>query len=71
MASYAEAGQTGEAVKAAEALAARNPADKKAADIRKFGADTAFRRVAQPEELSPAYVFLASPVTASELFAPA
>ena len=42
-----------------------NPADKKAADIRKFGADTAFRRVAQPEELSPAYVFLASPVTAS------
>ena len=42
-----------------------NPADKKASDIRKFGADTAFRRVAQPEELSPAYVFLASPVTAS------
>ena len=30
MASYAEAGQTGEAVKEAEALAARNPADKKA-----------------------------------------
>ena len=42
-----------------------NPADKKKTDIRKFGADTAFRRVAQPEELSPAYVFLASPVTAS------
>jgi uncharacterized protein HemY len=30
MASYAEAGQIGEAVKEAEALAARNPADKKA-----------------------------------------
>ncbi|WP_312915490.1 tetratricopeptide repeat protein [Stenotrophomonas sp.] len=30
MASYAEAGQTGEAVKEAEALAAKNPADKKA-----------------------------------------
>lgn len=30
MASYAEAGQTGEAVKEAEALAARNPQDKKA-----------------------------------------
>ncbi len=30
MAAYAEAGQTGEAVKEAEALAARNPADKKA-----------------------------------------
>ncbi|MCL7714855.1 tetratricopeptide repeat protein [Stenotrophomonas mori] len=30
MAAYSEAGQTGEAVKEAEALAARNPADKKA-----------------------------------------
>lgn len=30
MASYAEAGQTGEAVKEAEALASRNPSDKKA-----------------------------------------
>ncbi|MEN5207208.1 tetratricopeptide repeat protein [Stenotrophomonas terrae] len=30
MASYAESGQTGEAVKEAEALAAKNPADKKA-----------------------------------------
>ena len=30
MASYSEAGQTGEAVKEAEALAAKNPADKKA-----------------------------------------
>jgi NAD(P)-dependent dehydrogenase (short-subunit alcohol dehydrogenase family) len=42
-----------------------NPADKRARDVASFGADTAFRRVAQPEELSPAYVFLASPITAS------
>ncbi|MEJ8859776.1 SDR family oxidoreductase [Variovorax robiniae] len=42
-----------------------NPADKRAGDVKKFGRDTAFKRVAQPEELSPAYVFLASPVCAS------
>ncbi|RZI69974.1 MAG: SDR family oxidoreductase [Pseudomonas sp.] len=42
-----------------------NPADKKPADVAKFGRETAFKRVAQPEELSPAYVFLASPVCAS------
>ncbi|RZL64320.1 MAG: SDR family oxidoreductase [Variovorax sp.] len=42
-----------------------NPADKKAEDVRQFGRETAFGRVAQPEELSPAYVFLASPVCAS------
>lgn len=41
-----------------------NPADQRPSDIAEFGADTAFRRPAQPEELSPAYVFLASPVTA-------
>jgi NAD(P)-dependent dehydrogenase (short-subunit alcohol dehydrogenase family) len=42
-----------------------NPADKKAADVKKFGKDTIFKRVAQPEELSPAYVFLAAPACAS------
>ncbi|MEJ8854959.1 SDR family oxidoreductase [Variovorax robiniae] len=42
-----------------------NPADKEADDVKKFGRDTVFKRVAQPEELSPAYVFLASPVCAS------
>ncbi len=42
-----------------------NPADKRAADVKKFGKGAAFKRVAQPEELSPAYVFLASPVCAS------
>ncbi len=39
-----------------------NPADKAADDVAKFGRDTDMKRVAQPEELSPAYVFLASPV---------
>ncbi len=42
-----------------------NPADKTADDIVDFGKDSDMGRPAQPEELSPAYVFLASPVTAS------
>ncbi|TBR14142.1 MAG: SDR family oxidoreductase [Lysobacter sp.] len=42
-----------------------NPADKPAADVAKFGQDSDMRRPAQPEEISPAYVFLASPVTGS------
>ncbi|MEG1327376.1 MAG: SDR family oxidoreductase [Janthinobacterium sp.] len=42
-----------------------NPADKSPEDIQKFGADTDMRRPAQPEELSPAYVFLASPACSS------
>ena len=42
-----------------------NPADKSPEDIRQFGADTDMRRPAQPEELSPAYVFLASPACSS------
>ncbi len=42
-----------------------NPADKPADDVAKFGKDSAMQRPAQPEEVSPAYVFLASPVTAS------
>ena len=37
-----------------------NPSDKEAADVAKFGADTPMKRPAQPEELSPSYVFLAS-----------
>lgn len=41
-----------------------NPADKMPADVRKFGKETDFKRVAQPEELSPAFVFLAAPVCA-------
>jgi NAD(P)-dependent dehydrogenase (short-subunit alcohol dehydrogenase family) len=42
-----------------------NPADKPAEKVAEFGKQTAFRRAAQPEEISPAYVFLASPVCAS------
>ena len=42
-----------------------NPADKQAPDVANFGKDSAMGRPAQPEELSPAYVFLASPITAS------
>ena len=40
-----------------------NPADKPAKDVAKFGKDSDMGRPAQPEEISPAYVFLASPVT--------
>jgi len=42
-----------------------NPADKKPEDIAQFGADTHMRRPAQPEEISPAYVFLAAPCCSS------
>lgn len=42
-----------------------NPADKHPDEVAEFGKDSAMGRPAQPEELSPAYVFLASPVTAS------
>ncbi|MES2937645.1 MAG: SDR family oxidoreductase [Pseudomonadota bacterium] len=42
-----------------------NPADRSAEEIVEFGKQTDFKRPAQPEELSPAYVFLASPVCAS------
>jgi NAD(P)-dependent dehydrogenase (short-subunit alcohol dehydrogenase family) len=42
-----------------------NPADKGAEDVAEFGQDSDMGRPAQPEEISPAYVFLASPVTAS------
>jgi NAD(P)-dependent dehydrogenase (short-subunit alcohol dehydrogenase family) len=42
-----------------------NPADQPAEKIAEFGKDSDMGRPAQPEEISPAYVFLASPVTAS------
>lgn len=42
-----------------------NPADKSADAIRAFGAETALGRPAQPEEISPAYVFLASALCSS------
>ena len=42
-----------------------NPADKSAEEITEFGKQTDFKRPAQPEELSPAYVFLAAPSCSS------
>lgn len=42
-----------------------NPADKPAKEVAEFGRDSDMGRPAQPEEISPAFVFLASPVTAS------
>jgi NAD(P)-dependent dehydrogenase (short-subunit alcohol dehydrogenase family) len=42
-----------------------NPADRSAKEIVDFGKQTDFKRAAQPEELSPAYVFLAAPSCAS------
>ncbi|WP_020656169.1 SDR family oxidoreductase [Massilia niastensis] len=39
-----------------------NPADQQPEQMKEFGAGTTFKRPAQPEELSPAYVFLASNV---------
>ncbi|TWO72082.1 SDR family oxidoreductase [Caenimonas sedimenti] len=42
-----------------------NPADRSAEEITEFGKQTDFKRPAQPEELSPAYVFLAAPSCAS------
>lgn len=37
-----------------------NPADKQASRVTKFGASAPMRRPAQPEEIAPAFVFLAS-----------
>ncbi|MES2348817.1 MAG: SDR family oxidoreductase [Pseudomonadota bacterium] len=42
-----------------------NPADAPAEKVAQFGQDTDMRRPAQPQELSPAYVFLAAPCCSS------
>ncbi len=42
-----------------------NPSDKQAEDVSAFGSDTPMKRPAQPEEIAPAYVFLASPQCSS------
>lgn len=42
-----------------------NPADQSPEKITQFGQSTDMNRPAQPEEISPAYVFLASPVCSS------
>jgi NAD(P)-dependent dehydrogenase (short-subunit alcohol dehydrogenase family) len=42
-----------------------NPSDRQAGDVSEFGARTPMKRPAQPEEIAPAYVFLASPQCSS------
>jgi len=42
-----------------------NPSDKEAEDVSKFGSKVPMKRPAQPEEIAPAYVFLASPQMSS------
>jgi NAD(P)-dependent dehydrogenase (short-subunit alcohol dehydrogenase family) len=42
-----------------------NPADKTADKVAKFGQQTKMKRPAQPEEIAPAYVFLAAPSCSS------
>ncbi len=42
-----------------------NPSDRDANDVQSFGSKSGMKRPAQPEEISPAYVFLASPVCSS------
>jgi NAD(P)-dependent dehydrogenase (short-subunit alcohol dehydrogenase family) len=42
-----------------------NPADRDAKAISKFGGDTPMKRPAQPEEIAPAFVFLAAPSCSS------
>lgn len=42
-----------------------NPADQKPERVAKFGSQTVMKRPAQPEEIAPAFVFLASPQMSS------
>ena len=42
-----------------------NPADQQADKVAQFGAKTVMKRPAQPEEIAPAFVFLASPQMSS------
>lgn len=42
-----------------------NPADRPAKKVKTFGSDTPMKRAAQPEEIAPAYVFLAAPSCSS------
>jgi NAD(P)-dependent dehydrogenase (short-subunit alcohol dehydrogenase family) len=42
-----------------------NPADKAAERVAEFGRDTPMKRPAQPEEIAPAFVFLAAPCRSS------
>jgi NAD(P)-dependent dehydrogenase (short-subunit alcohol dehydrogenase family) len=42
-----------------------NPADRPADAVAKFGSSAAMRRAAQPEEIAPAFVFMAAPSCSS------
>ena len=42
-----------------------NPADRPPQEAAKFGAGTAMGRAAQPEEIAPAFVFMAAPSCSS------
>lgn len=42
-----------------------NPADQSAEDVAEFGSSTPMKRPAQPEEIAPAFVFLAAPSCSS------
>jgi NAD(P)-dependent dehydrogenase (short-subunit alcohol dehydrogenase family) len=42
-----------------------NPADREAEGVEKFGSQTPMRRPAQPEEIAPAFVFMAAPSCSS------
>jgi len=42
-----------------------NPADRAAAQVARFGSQTPMKRPAQPEEIAPAFVFLAAPSCSS------
>ena len=42
-----------------------NPSERPPDQVAQFGADTPMKRPAQPEEIAPAYVFLASPQCSS------
>jgi NAD(P)-dependent dehydrogenase (short-subunit alcohol dehydrogenase family) len=42
-----------------------NPADKEREQVAKFGSHTAMKRAAQPEEIAPAFVFMAAPSCSS------
>ena len=42
-----------------------NPADKPADKVKTFGSDTPMKRAAQPEEIAPAFVFMAAPSCSS------
>jgi NAD(P)-dependent dehydrogenase (short-subunit alcohol dehydrogenase family) len=42
-----------------------NPADQDAEEVAEFGSDVPMKRPAQPEEVAPAFVFLAAPVCSS------